>query len=434
MGFAANTLPTNSSGSFFINPAYARLIDCYKITQKGCVVRFYPALNEAGNPIPNRTGPEPSDITWVSSFYGIEFIGGGEASKQKISTFLHVDGDERQDDPAQRKGIMLWSRICDTLYSMTSSGTAPPNWAAWVADKADSAFGPRQKSKPKMIAVAMGALFLYNNSRGALKNVSMSNPKLNVLFTMGPNAQSGLVKLLQTPAENAETYNGDDWTRRFKYESHVVDTNQGCLIEFGRPGQELLGSNNSAAPTIGNVNFNNFGGSPQRDMQNQFAVDARIRLDMKVPVPIDTLRKIVAPLNKVVRTHKDEKSLLAVLERGVPDALLLQTFQDSPHLLSDMLREKLKRFENGVIKSPGTTVVVDGNSGHVNPSLPTIQPVVPPISGIGVIPTLPGMSYNTAGTVTAPTDSMNSTPEQPKVTDSPDFADVLNRMQAIVKQ
>jgi hypothetical protein len=326
--------------------------DLFRVTQSGIQLRIYPELDANGQALPARTGRDIPDVgNWVNgNHYGIQYLGGGDPGKEKVTLLLTIEGDDKLADPSQRRGLRIWDQVRNTLYHRLNSGTAPSHWAPWAADQRDVVFGTTQKSKAKTFVFFRGMLTWYMTSSGPLRRVSHQNPKLNCIFFAPPAAQTALVELTMAELETAKNYNGDDWSQVFRYHGKLVHPQTGCLINFGRPGQ----SDPRAAQTAQAAGPVSFGGTAQgaSDDRDKYRVEATLLEKHPCPVPDQYLKQYcMTPWDEILQIWKDEHDLVAALEVGFPDDLLIEAFRDETELLSPRLQNKLRKLTEAAVGS-----------------------------------------------------------------------------------
>lgn len=335
-------------GMMLLNSKYRSIYDVFNVTQNGCTLRLYPEVNENGNPLPIRTGPNLEDVgNWVNGdHFMIFYKGGGEPTKERISLLLTIRGDEKCPDPNQRRGLILWEKIRSNLYGKLKEGTAPPHWSRWVASRMDAPFGEPGASRAKPVAFCRGMLVWYMTGKGPLRSVSRQKPKLNCIFMFRPAAQMALIKLTMETIPGSENYNGDDWDKVFKYNSKLVHPETGCLLSFGRPGVTETNLPVSFSP-----------GAQSSSDDSRFKVEGRVEENDVVPLPKDLLLTFCRePWEEILQIWNSEQELLQALEVGIPDELLIDTFKDEPELLSERLQRKLAKIEGGAAAGLGTAV------------------------------------------------------------------------------
>jgi hypothetical protein len=318
-------------GIMIIKPEYRGTYNSFRISQTGCVVRLYPALNSEGNPLPLRAGQTPNDIgEWVNGNHVmLQHKGGGMPGKEKITLLLTVEGDQYQSDPAQRAGISIWEQIRGTYYNAVESGTAPQHWYRWQANNKDAVLGPQSASKPKGVAFVRGALLNYMTAKGPMQNVSADKPKLNCIFYMPPMAQQALLSLVMKQKDDHAQLTTDDWSEFFMYENQIIDLENGCPISFGRPS-----STESTSP---------FGGNNSN--VNQYAVEATV-MPKKMAIPIEVVRQFcTTPLDNILQSWKSEKDLISALSVGIPDDLIIAAFKSNPAYLPEKLVKSMQAAE-----------------------------------------------------------------------------------------
>ena len=385
MGF--NLQPNSDSGikgMMLVNPKYRGSYSLWKITQTGCELRIYPQLGANNEVLPTRYGIEPSDVgNWVvCDHYGIEFAGGDDAGKEKITTLVAIKGDEKLPDPNQRRGLRIWDHIRNTLYHAIKSGTAPSHWARWTLDEMQAAFGPASKSKARPIAFARGMLTLYNTGKGAVRSISRNQAKMNCLFFFKPAAQNALIDLIMEKVAGAENLNTDDWDKVFAY-NKVIDMNEGRLLTFGKPG--MFDPVQAPDASAGPVSFGVGAAQQQQKDEDQYKVEARVSSE-PFGIPIEYLQESwKVGWEDLLNVYEDEAELIAALEVGIADDLLIAAFKDTPHWLSERLRYKAQQTQAASVV--GTTGSPMAQAPAVNAGMVFSQaPVVPAGAPAAAIP------------------------------------------------
>lgn len=331
------------------------------VTQNGCQIRLYPQLNERDEAMPMRSGRSLRDIgDWIcGDHYGIRWIGGG-LGKDKLTMLLTIDGDEKLEHESLRKGVQIWNRIRDILYGYAEAGFPPrfSHWSQYIGNSTKAPFGPSSKSRAKPMHLARGLMTLYMREGKPTSGISRSTPKLNCVFSFGPNATKALRGLLDAQTDEAANYHGDDLDRVFKYNSRIVHPVTGCLINFGAPGRF-----DQKAQTSQSVSFESH---VEADDEDRFAVEATVLESDVCAVPMHLLQTYAkAPWSSILRTWKDERDLLSALEVGVPDDLMIESFRDRPDLLSDRLLEYKKQLDRSYSAGTHYPTPQVASGGHV---------------------------------------------------------------------
>lgn len=344
-----------------VRPQIRGRIDCFKVTQNGCQIRLYPELDANGKPLPIRYGRELSDAgNWVNAdHYGISMLGGGGPGKEMVTMLLSVKGDDKVADPSHRRGLRIWDKLRSTAYYATDNNQCPSHWHAWVRNNYPSptVLGTKHSSKAKVMTFARGCLTHYMTSKGAMKGISQTHPRSPCLFMFGSNAQDALRELFMAPLPGAENVHTDEWAKVFKYERQLCDPEHGCLINFGGKGQtnpETSYQNQLLSAPRGPVSFGSAEKSKAASSDgDQFVVEATLLTKMVYPIPMDVIREAWQwSWDDLLMIYATEKDLLAALEVGFPDELIIEAFKDEPHLLSDRLRTMLGEVRTGSGRFP----------------------------------------------------------------------------------
>jgi len=343
MGFAQDTGGGGFSG-MLLNPAVRDMYDYYKLTQHGCELRFYPEVGADGTPLPIRTGPNIQDVTnWVNgAHFGLVMKGGNDPAKEKITLLLTIDGDEALVDRKQRRGMRCWERVRRTFHHAIDTGTAPSHWMPWAKNTLDATMGPSGKTTAKPMLFARGMMTGYATRKGAMRSISRQTPKFRCIFFLSPAAQSSLQELVMQRDPNSLNYHGDDFDKMFVNNSSLVDPVRGRLIQFGRLGQP------GGSPATGEVTFGATGVDSGKPDDNQFKIPAAIVEDGNpVAIPPEYIQAAWEhPWSNLLQTWPDEKALIAALETGIPDELLIEAFRSDLELLSERLIAKMKKIDS----------------------------------------------------------------------------------------
>jgi hypothetical protein len=382
MGFSEGQGATGLRGMMLLNPRHRSTFDVFKVTQNGCQLRIYPELNAVGDPLPIRTGRQLSDVgEWVNgNHFAIQFLGGGIPGKERISLLLSIKGDDKIADPYQRRGLQVWDRLRNTLYHHVDNGTAPRHWVPWVTsrDWKTKVFGDQYHSKAKGLAFFRGLLTWYKTERGAMRNVSPQQPRMLCVFFCGTMAQNALIELVMKEVAGAENVNTDDWNKVFEYNDRLVDMTTGCLITFGKPGGSTPQAGAPTAPQ--EVKFGGATGGTSVD-DDQFRVEAKL-MDKPCAVPLEWIQRgwgwdgqKALGWNELLNVHEDEKALVAALEVGFADDLIIEAFRDSPEYLSPQLLARKRRLDEAAAHPPaGTPAGTPAQPGGVYSSPPPSSP------------------------------------------------------------
>lgn len=365
-------------GIMYLTPEAKATFSLWNVTQNGCELRLYPEVDANGKAMPIRNGREPTDVgSWINmDHYCISYIGGGDVGKEPVSMTLTIKGDEKLP-PEQRRGLQVWNQLRDTLYFRLNNGTAPSHWSRWAAETQNAVFGPKAKSKAKRYAFVRGLLTHMVSSKGPNKNISRQQPKLNCVLVLKTNATKALAELVMAENEGAQTITSDDWEKIFKYEGKLVHPQTGCLISFGRPGQADPYQNAGGQQQPASVNVSMMSTSNKSD-DDQFSVVAHLHENLPVPLPDEVLKTYcVDPWSKVIRSWADEKDLIAGLEVGFPDELIIEAFKTSPQWLSERLRTIMHNGNQQAARGNTAPAAPAAQSPVTIPSAPQ-QPQEPP--------------------------------------------------------
>lgn len=416
MGFSPPQQAQSPRGIMLLAPEYRAMYETWRVTQSGCQLRIYPSLGPDGNALPIRAGRSLGDVgNWVNAdHYGIQFMGGEEPGKEKVTMLLTIKGDDQLADPSQRRGLRIWDQLRSTLYWRLSQGTAPPHWSKWVTDTQRTVFGPKSKSKAKPYAFFRGLCTHYIRDGQAVRNISVNQPKLNCVFYATPAAQKALIDLTMEELDGATNYHGDDFNQVFKYNSKLVHPDTGCLINFGKPGQPMTQANGASAPTPVNFNGGMGAASVANTDDSQYRVTAHLHEDRPCPIPREVLNQFcAAPLNSILKVWEDEADLVNALEIGFPDELLIEAFKDEPGILSPRLLAKMQQSHN---KAAGGNVVTPNFTRPATPvvNIPTGPVTIPGSSGTAPAPVHDIPTTNNPNPV-SPAVNISEVPEQVSV-------------------
>jgi len=345
MSFSTDTGNTGLAGVLFLSEAAkAAGLSYHNVTQSGTELRIYPELTADGlNELPIRTGREPSDVgSWVCHKYrAVDYIGGADG-KPKLSTLIHIKGDDTLDD-SEKRGLRVWETIRNTLYSLTETGNAPDaRWYGWVKEARDAVFGPKSKTKAKLMAFIRGAITGKMTAQGPSKYVSRQKPQLMCIIGMKSRAVSALQQLVMEEYESAVSLNTQEWDKIFK-NNGVIGLDTGRMLQFHKPGTAF---GEFKQPNAGNLNFSANKTSSKFDDDDAFNVAITVSDVQKIPV--DIVRKTwQLPWDKALRVHSDETAMINALSVGLPDDLLAWSFRDTPNILPDRLKQKLMTMQRG---------------------------------------------------------------------------------------
>jgi hypothetical protein len=338
------TLP----GVMLLRPEVQGAYRLVSISQFGTEVRFYPQIDAQGNPLPIRTGLTEDDVgdksalSWICSEHHAIVMKGGTDGKEKITFLTTIEGDVGEHYSRQR-GLAVWDRLRQTVYSGLENGTHPEWYSLVKGDSMDVALGSKGASKPHVITFFFGACTYQGTQKGAMSDCSRQAPCWSCVFYAKSAAKRGLGSLIMEMAPDHEQY-GDDFDRVF-VNNHILDLNKGPLVMFKKPGLVVGGQ---AQQQVAPVTFGqSMGGSISgRSSGSEIVRRLEATVDSQpVVMPLDFVRSVVRPWDQVLQIWKDERELVAALEQGFPDRVLIEAFRDTPHYLSARLVEMMHRID-----------------------------------------------------------------------------------------
>lgn len=341
MAFNTESDTRRLPGSFVLNPSSD--FQYYSVSRNGTELRIYPQIGVDGNPLPMRSGREMGDVgDWVNAdHYAVEYLG-GDAGKPRIATLLTIKGDEKKVKD-ERRGIIVWETMTRLLYHLTERGMAPQHWYAWVQARQDAVFGPRNKSRPKIMAVVRGLLTGKMTTSGPANYVSRQKPRLKCVFGFKANAQKALRDLVMKETPDAVNNHSTDWAKIFVHENDIIDIQTGRMLQFTAPNQAY----GNRVPTTGTVAFDTQAGglASGGDDDDKFAV--AVKLADVVSVPLSIVQAAwEQPWSELLNIYPDEKSLVTTLATCLPDDLLIQAFDAVPAWLPERLLQVRANLRN----------------------------------------------------------------------------------------